>query len=494
MQGRHRLVRAPGLLMDQRRHCERGNVGTEVCVPVVEEQVEVGSHQIVTGRIVISKKIEEREQVVNAPCFSEQYRVERIPMNLAVDSPPPVRRMGETTVIPVIEEVAVVKKQLVLREELRITRIRTELNRPERVRLKRARVDVVKVPNQKRNSGEIHNSGAVLMTKTIVALFDDQRQAQKVMRELMDVGYLQSDMHCIAPTGASANDGDLISRLTMAGVPNEEARHYSSGLKSGKSVLVVKTSDAAIETAVAMLERNGAKDLDQRLDAATTDVIADDTTDLARPGNGSQEAVIPVVKEDLKVGKRQVQGQGFRIYTRMTEQPIEQPVSLRREHVDIERRPVDRPASQEEMRGFKEGTIEMTETAEEPVVSKDARVVEEVVVSKNVSQEQRIIRDTVRSTEVNVDKTAGQPVSGGQNSNAIDGHPATEGVGEKVSRVNDEPAYNYGRTLASDPRYQGKDWSAIEPEARREWTRQHRGAWEEFKDSVRRAWERMSGK
>jgi uncharacterized protein (TIGR02271 family) len=480
--------------MDQRRDCEHGNIGTEVSVPVVEEQVEVGSRQIVTGRIVISKKVEEHEEVVNAPCFSEQYRVERIPMNLAVDNPPPVRCMGETTIIPVIEEVAVVKKQLVLREELRITRIRTELSRSERVRLKRARVDVVKVPNQQRDSGEIDSSGAVLMAKTIVALFDDQQKAQKVMRDLMDIGYPQNDMHCIAPTGASDNDGDLISRLTMAGVPNEEARHYCSGLRSGKSVLVVKTSDSAVETAMAMLERNGATDLDQRRGAATVGIIADNTTDFARPGNDSQETVIPVVKEDLKVGKRQVQGQGFRIYTHMTEQPIEQPVSLRREHVDIERRPADRPASQEEMRGFKESTIEMTETTEEPVVSKDARVVEEVVVSKGVSQEERMVRDTIRRTEVNVEKTDGQIVSDGQNSNIIDGRPATEMAGENVSRVNEEPAYNYGRTLASDPRYQGKDWSTIEPEARREWTRHNRGAWEEFKDSIRRTWERMSGK
>ena len=57
-----------------------------------------------------------------------------------------------------------------------------------------------------------------------------------------------------------------------------------------------------------------------------------------------------------------------------------------------------------------------------------------------------------------------------------------------------EPAYRYGYMLASDPRYRDLDWNAIEPEARLGWTEYNRGRWEEFKDAVRRSWDRVRGR
>jgi uncharacterized protein (TIGR02271 family) len=295
---------------------------------------------------------------------------------------------------------------------------------------------------------------------------------------------------------------DVAGSLMRAGVPTEEVRHYSSEIERGNSALVLKTSDAAVEAAVAVLERNGAKDLDQRRGAATAGFAGDETTRLAKAADGSTRlakaddssttTAIPVVEEELKVGKRQVQGGSVRIYTRMTEQPIEQDVSLRQEHIDVERRPVNRPATEQDLREFKEGTIEMTAMAEEPVVSKEARVVEEVVVSKDASQELRTIRDTVRKTEVDVDEKPGQlvPDDSGQYRESV-----TSGSGNSrtsVGPMDDEYVDTYGRTLAANPRYRGKDWVAIEPEAQREWSTYHRGAWEESKDKIRRAWEKAN--
>jgi hypothetical protein len=57
-----------------------------------------------------------------------------------------------------------------------------------------------------------------------------------------------------------------------------------------------------------------------------------------------------------------------------------------------------------------------------------------------------------------------------------------------------DPAYRYGYMLATDPRYRGRDWDVIEPEARSGWTDQGRGTWEEFKSAIRRAWERVRGR
>ena len=101
---------------------------------------------------------------------------------------------------------------------------------------------------------------------------------------------------------------------------------------------------------------------------------------------GDKEVTIPVVEEDISIGKREVERGHVRIYSRVTEQPVEESVRLREEKVTVERRPVDRPATEADFAAAGKDVIEMTEKAEEPVVSKRARVVEEVVVHKDVTE------------------------------------------------------------------------------------------------------------
>ncbi len=118
------------------------------------------------------------------------------------------------------------------------------------------------------------------------------------------------------------------------------------------------------------------------------------------------ETVIPIIEEQLNVGKRTVESGGARVSTTVTEKPVTETVNLREENVTVERRPVDR-AVENAPAAFREGTIEVTEMAEVPVVSKEARVVEEVVVGKNVTEHTETVSDTVKRTEVSVDETDG---------------------------------------------------------------------------------------
>ncbi|PIQ21175.1 MAG: hypothetical protein COW65_10720, partial [Cytophagales bacterium CG18_big_fil_WC_8_21_14_2_50_42_9] len=90
------------------------------------------------------------------------------------------------------------------------------------------------------------------------------------------------------------------------------------------------------------------------------------------------EKAIPVIEENLQVGKREVETGGARISSRIVEQPIEENITLREEHVQVERNPVNRPVSDADLNNFREGEIELTEHAEVPVVNKEARVVEEI--------------------------------------------------------------------------------------------------------------------
>ncbi|MDQ3255198.1 MAG: YsnF/AvaK domain-containing protein [Acidobacteriota bacterium] len=165
---------------------------------------------------------------------------------------------------------------------------------------------------------------------------------------------------------------------------------------------------------MSIIERYNAVDVSDRLSQAQ----ASGTTKAnLQTGTATQNNVaIPIMEEQLQVGKRQVERGGVRIYSHVTERPVEAEVRLREEHVHVERRPVDRSVSDADMAAFKEGVIEVTETSEEAVVSKQARVVEEVVVGKDVRERSETVRDTVRRTDVDVEEVDSKQAKGAKGS------------------------------------------------------------------------------
>ncbi len=127
----------------------------------------------------------------------------------------------------------------------------------------------------------------------------------------------------------------------------------------------------------------------------------DDTMDNK---NRTADGKIDVIEENLEVGKREVETGGARVTSRVVERPVEEKVNLREEHVEVKRTKVDRPASSSDLENFKEGSVEMHETSEVPVVNKEAHVVEEVSIEKDVENREEVVKDTVRKTEVDVDQ------------------------------------------------------------------------------------------
>lgn len=126
------------------------------------------------------------------------------------------------------------------------------------------------------------------------------------------------------------------------------------------------------------------------------------------------ETAIPITEERLEVGKREVQRGGIRVMTRTVQTPVEAEVPLREEHATVTRRPVDRAVTDSD-RAFQDQSIEIRATAEEAVVAKTARVVEEVRVGKETETRSETVRDTVRKTEVDVEQlgTGGRDVGRG---------------------------------------------------------------------------------
>ena len=161
------------------------------------------------------------------------------------------------------------------------------------------------------------------------------------------------------------------------------------------------TSDAYSTGATAVGEYP--KDTTTTNTTATTGYGTSNLTQSTGTVGTNGETVIPIVEEELEVGKRQVQSGGAHIRTGVTETPVSEQVTLREEHVNVTRHAVSEPVT-DAAAAFKEQSFDMTETDEVPVVSKTARVVEEVVVGKTATERTETIHDTVRRTDVEVDE------------------------------------------------------------------------------------------
>jgi uncharacterized protein (TIGR02271 family) len=99
-----------------------------------------------TGVVQIHKTVRERTEVVDQPLQSEQVEIERVPVNRIVDDVIPVRHEGDTMIISLLEEVLVVEKRLMLREEVHVKKLRTEVHDPKEVILREEQLEVVRKP------------------------------------------------------------------------------------------------------------------------------------------------------------------------------------------------------------------------------------------------------------------------------------------------------------------------------------------------------------
>jgi uncharacterized protein (TIGR02271 family) len=94
-------------------------------LPLAAEQLSVSKETRETGRVRVSRRTLEREALIDEPLLRERVEVETVPVGREIDAPPQVRQDGDTTIIPVVEEVLVTQRRLVLKEEIRITRVKT---------------------------------------------------------------------------------------------------------------------------------------------------------------------------------------------------------------------------------------------------------------------------------------------------------------------------------------------------------------------------------
>ena len=263
------------------------------------------------------------------------------------------------------------------------------------------------------------------MADTLAGVFDHYDEAERAREELASAGFRREAVH-VTPERSAWGTGDATygGRATepgglrgffasLFGSDGESHADYSEALRRGSVLVTVAVQDdREIAQATRILEQCGAIDVDERAErwkAAGRTGYDETAKPLTRDEIERDRQNLQVIREDLKVGKRAVERGVVRVHKRVTETPVQEQVALNEERAVVERRPVDRPATAADLAAFQEGEMEIRETAEEPVVSKSARVVEEVNVGKETRQRTETVSDSVRRTDVEVERTGGEP-------------------------------------------------------------------------------------
>lgn len=118
----------------------------ETVIPLHEEQASIAKRRVVTGRILVSTVTHEHQEVIDELLAHEHVEIERTPIGKRIEEAPAIREEGDTTIIPIVEEILVVERQLVLKEEIRIRRARSNENYRERVMLRRQEAIITRLP------------------------------------------------------------------------------------------------------------------------------------------------------------------------------------------------------------------------------------------------------------------------------------------------------------------------------------------------------------
>ena len=278
--------------------------------------------------------------------------------------------------------------------------------------------------------------------RTLTALFDTHDAANRAVGDLVSAGIPREHINLRDGTSVTSTTSGpdatmgFWESLKDLFVPDEDRWSYAEGLRRGGYLVTVRADEANYTRVIDIMDREGSVDMDQRetmwrsegwtgyqassastftgartgskasstagIDTATKLASAAGTDGLAASTASGRDEVIPLYEEQLQVGKRDVSHGRVRLRSYVVETPVNKQVNLRSESVQVERHAVDRPVGVGDD-VFQDRVIEVEEHAEEAVISKTARVTEEISLRKTADEQTKTISDTVRRTEVEVD-------------------------------------------------------------------------------------------
>jgi stress response protein YsnF len=346
--------------------------------------------------------------------------------------------------------------------------------------------------------------------KTVIGLFDTQREASRALDELTRIGYEVRNISIVTngeaprmgavrmdamrlddvgrvalwgPLRHSLANGarnNLRNALANMGLSQAQANQYATGVEHGRTLESVVVLDSDADKAANAMRQHAMEHLAATHTAAAAATAAATTT-AAAPAKREvvetdREWRIPVVKEELHIGKRAVERGGVRVTVRATETPITQDIRLHETHVDVERRPANRALTADEVATLRDRVLEVDELAEELVVEKQARVIEEVVIKKHASDRVETVRGAVREDHAVVEKLDAADL----------GRFYTHFDGERLDGNFEDylPAYRYGAQLRAA---KFATWEDAEREGRARWESVNPGTWARFQKAIRYA-------
>lgn len=244
------------------------------------------------------------------------------------------------------------------------------------------------------------------MGHTTIGIFENSSDAYQAVEELTNSGFSRSEIDLVEnqdPDQVTSEqvrkeeEEDSFSRFFNNLFGNkDEARSYSEVSRRSSSIVTVHAQTyQEAQRAAHIMDDHGAIDARER--------AAQYGYNTPHRAETDKDQTIPVIEEEMKVGKRDVVTGGARVRSRIVEKPVEETIRLRQEKVNVERKPVNRPASEEDLKRFKEGDLTAIERSEEAVVDKEARVVEEVKLNKEVEHKEETVRENVKKTEVDIE-------------------------------------------------------------------------------------------
>ena len=443
-------------------------VGDAQVLALHAEDVSVTKRQAVRT-VQVRRETRSRDMLVEEALTSTGVVIEHIPMGQFVDAVPPIREEGDVTILPVVEEVLVTERRLRLVEEVRIRRVQTTAQHVETVKLREQHVVVTRsgpailgdaapvdasVPTPATTSPATRT--IAMSDETIVAVYDTAAHAELAVSDLLAANVPQSSISRHAAEGMYSPEATSVTtRRTeeqgggfwsnLFGGSSDDHAVYDNALQSGGNVVTVSdVPEHDFEAVMTILEKHNPVDIDERaasyvgsaasvstpslstmtagmapgavgmteVGMAGSDLVGSDirptqpTSTAGLTTTAEQGGTIQLAEEQLAVGKRLVNRGGTRVRRYVVETPVQESVTLHEEKVTLERRPVTdgRPVTDAD---FTDRTIELTETAEEAVVSKTARVVEEVSLGKTATDRTETIRDTIRKEEVEIEQIPG---------------------------------------------------------------------------------------
>lgn len=254
----------------------------------------------------------------------------------------------------------------------------------------------------------------------IVTLYDTAEHAEAARRNLEGAGFAPSEISMISNktlslAGDKLRESGLWHRLFGRDIQPYEATLYGRSVENGGVVLTVRVPETEVAKATAILNSQNAIDVHKRamqeglISATSTPKPAaapQRPATMTAGGGLSGEEVLALAEEQINVGKRMIQEGTTRIRRFVTETPVETQVTLHEEHARVLRRAATDPNYTRNI-DWTDKTIEVTETAEEPVITKSVHITEEVVIQREGTDRVKTFRDKVRRQQVEVDRTPG---------------------------------------------------------------------------------------